>query len=199
MVEGDGRNLVRDSAGIMLSGVRAAKKEAIGLAWDVTRHELHGLTQTWKVVVTDEQGNEVLRIALSEVRANKLRALLHFGRRVAKLASGATPRAIAALAALAALAMAAAIAVVTERSGGYQTAAAPTEGAVLAVRFVPQASAADITAFLDAYRASVVGGPQPGGFYRLRIADAALPPEELASLVGRMAQEKVVEFAAAAQ
>jgi len=199
MVEGQGKNLVRDSAGIMLSGARAAKKEAIGLAWDVAKHELRGLTRTWKVVVIDEQGDEVLTVALSDVRASKLRALFHFGSRIAKLASGLAPRTIASLLALAGLATVAAVTVVTEPGGGYQTASAPTEGAVLAVRFVPQASAADITAFLDAYKASLVGGPQPGGFYRLRVADTALPPDELAKIVGRMAQEKVVEFAAAAQ
>jgi hypothetical protein len=89
--------------------------------------------------------------------------------------------------------------VVTKEGGGYQTASAPSGGAIVAVRFAPQASAADITEFLDAYNASLVGGPRPAGFYRLRIEEATMPQEELAKLVGRMARERVVEFAAAVQ
>jgi hypothetical protein len=46
-------------------------------------------------------------------------------------------------------------------------------------------------------KASLVGGPRPGGFYRLRVADTTLPQAELAKIVGRMGQEKIVGFAAA--
>jgi hypothetical protein len=67
------------------------------------------------------------------------------------------------------------------------------------VRFVREASVADITAFLETYQASLVGGPRPGDLYRLRVAETALPPAELAKVVSRMMQEKVVEFAAHAQ
>jgi hypothetical protein len=67
------------------------------------------------------------------------------------------------------------------------------------VRFVPDATMADITKFLAAYKASLVGGPRPSGFYRLRIADTSLPQEELSKIVGRRAQEKVVEFATISQ
>jgi hypothetical protein len=65
------------------------------------------------------------------------------------------------------------------------------------VRFAPRASAADISKFLYAYNASPVDGPRPAGFYRLRIRGATLPQERLAEIVRRMAQVKVVEFAAA--
>jgi hypothetical protein len=84
----------------------------------------------------------------------------------------------------------------TKGSRGYWTASAPSEGYFVAVRFAPQASAADIAKFLDAYDASPVDGPRPAGFYRLRIRVATLPQERLAEIVRRMAQEKVVEFAA---
>ena len=86
-----------------------------------------------------------------------------------------------------------------KRGRGYQTASAPTGGAIVAVRFAPQASAAEITKLLDAYNASLVGGPRPAGLYRLLIGEAAVPQEELAKLVDRIAREKVVEFVAAVQ
>ena len=37
---------------------------------------------------------------------------------------------------------------------------------------------------------------QPGGFYRVSLADKALPQDELAKTVGRMTRERIVEFAA---
>jgi hypothetical protein len=42
-------------------------------------------------------------------------------------------------------------------------------------------------------------GPEPGGFYKLRIASASLPQGEIKAIIGRMAQEKVVDFVAATQ
>src|SRR5262249_47480422 len=89
--------------------------------------------------------------------------------------------------------------VVTKESRSYQTASAPAGATIVAVRFAPQASAADISEFLDAYDASLIGGPRPAGFYRLRIGEAAMPLEELAKLVDRMGREKIVEVAAAVE
>jgi D-alanyl-D-alanine carboxypeptidase len=88
---------------------------------------------------------------------------------------------------------------VAQPQGGYQTASAPSEGAIVAVRFAAQASMADVGKFLDEYQASLAGGPQPGNLYRLRIGDTALPPEELSKILGQMSQETVVKFAAAVQ
>jgi hypothetical protein len=203
VVEGNSKNLVRDSEGIVFSSVREARKEAVGLARDVVRHGFQGSIQTWKVLVTDENGDEVLTLPLSEVRARKILAWLDLRGRIAKFESSFGPRTFAWLITALVLAIIVQAAVttvlITEQGRGYQTASAPTDGAIVAVRFVPHASAADITEFLDASNASVVGGPRPGGFYHLRVADTALPQEELAKIVGRMAQEKVVEFAAAVQ
>jgi hypothetical protein len=87
----------------------------------------------------------------------------------------------------------------TKEEGRYQTAASATGAAMVAVRFAPQAMAADIAKFLDEYNATLVGGPRPNGFYRLRIGEATIPPTELAKLVERMAREEVLEFVAAVQ
>jgi hypothetical protein len=88
---------------------------------------------------------------------------------------------------------------VTEKGSSYTTASAPTKNAIVAVRFVPHASVADITKLLDAYKATLVDGPRAGGFYSLRVADTTLPEEEFTKIVGRIAQEEVIEFAAVVQ
>jgi hypothetical protein len=62
------------------------------------------------------------------------------------------------------------------------------------VRFVPEASMADITRFLEANKASVVDGPKPGGLYRLQVG--AIGKEALASVVATMQASKVVGFVA---
>jgi Domain of unknown function (DUF6894) len=197
MVDGSSRNLVKDSDGAEFLDLNEARKEAVGLARDVARHGFQG-SAIWQVVVTDESGREVLTIPLSEIRAPRI--WLDLGRTIAHLGARFGTRAFVWLVVVAVLAVIvlAAIAPFRGREQGatYRTASAPTEEAVVAVRFVADAHAADITEFLETYRASVVGGPRPGGFYRLSLTDKALPQEELAKTVGRMTREKIVEFAA---
>jgi hypothetical protein len=81
----------------------------------------------------------------------------------------------------------------------YQTASAPNTGTIFAVRFATQATETDIKDFLANYKASIVGPARSGGFYRLRISDATIPQEELATLVARMKQERVIDFIAVQQ
>jgi anti-sigma factor RsiW len=70
-----------------------------------------------------------------------------------------------------------------------------SEGAFVLIRFKPQASAADITKFLDDNGASVVGGPSAGtGLFRLRVAETALSQSELGAVVKKMAANPVVAF-----
>jgi hypothetical protein len=139
-------------------------------------------------------------IPLSEIRASRITSWLDLGRTVAHIEARFGTRTFVWLVAVAVLALIALASLTPfrghEPSATYSTASAPTEGAVVAVRFVADAHAADITAFLETYKASLVGGPRPGGFYRVSLADKALPQEELAKTVGRMTQERIVEFAA---
>ena len=81
----------------------------------------------------------------------------------------------------------------------YQTASAPATGRIIAVRFVAQASAADIDHFLRTYQASMVEAARTDGSYRIRISDGPLPRDELAHVVARMGQEKIVDFIAVRQ
>ena len=51
------------------------------------------------------------------------------------------------------------------------------------VRFARQASAAEITNFLQNYQATLVDGPTPGGLYRVRVAMTSLAKEELSRII----------------
>ena len=202
IMEGHSQNLVRDIEGVLLSGTGEARKEAVGLARDITQHGIHEPAQTWTVIVTDENGDEVLTVPLSGNPARKTQGAFDLGGRFTKLESSLGRGTVVWLigAALLAITVQTVTAVhLGQQRGGYQTASAPTEGTLVAVRFAAQASMADITNFLKAYQASMAGGPQPGNLYRLRVGDTALPPAELAKVVDLMGQEKVVDFAAAVQ
>jgi len=64
------------------------------------------------------------------------------------------------------------------------------------VRFAPEARIADITALLDTYQASIVDGAK-GGMFRLQFGNKAMSKDEAASLVSRLASEKIVSLAVA--
>jgi hypothetical protein len=87
----------------------------------------------------------------------------------------------------------------------FRTASAPTRsigpvGSYALIGFAPQASAADVTKFLDAYKATVVEGPKPGGLYRIRLSMTALPKADLARIVKQMQDDsKIVRFVAATE
>jgi len=95
--------------------------------------------------------------------------------------------------------------VLSERGASYETAsygepAAQKPGAYALVRFNPNASANEITAFFDKHKASLVEGPRAGGLYRIRVAPNALSKDNLAHAVARLADDKdVVAFIVPAQ
>jgi len=64
------------------------------------------------------------------------------------------------------------------------------------VRFVPDARVADITALLDNYHASIVDGAK-GGLFRLQFGSHAMPKDEIAGLMSRLQNEKIVSLAVA--
>ena len=66
------------------------------------------------------------------------------------------------------------------------------------IRFQPQATAADITNFLEANKLSVSEGPTAGGLYRVRIAATKLPRTDLDRLIKTLQENKVVGFIAVA-
>jgi anti-sigma-K factor RskA len=121
----------------------------------------------------------------------------------AAIIAGFSPRtlAFAASFAVAAIALQAflLVSMATKPQTPFETASLnPTvtgHGTFAMVRFAREASAGEITRFLDEYQASLVDGPKPGGFYRVRITMKTLAKEELARVVSRMRQERIVESA----
>ena len=126
--------------------------------------------------------------------------------RFSEFVASLTPRTLAFSAAAAVLALVLQAGVITgvllnETTPGYQTASAPASpaGSFAMIRFSPQATAADVTKFLEANKLSVAGGPAPGGLYRVRVAVTGIPKAELAKIVKQLQQDKTVEFIAAVE
>ncbi|MGA8496271.1 MAG: hypothetical protein WB764_12380 [Xanthobacteraceae bacterium] len=121
----------------------------------------------------------------------------------AAIIAGFSPRtlAVAASFAVAAIALQAflLVSMATKPQAPFETASLnPTvtgHGTFAMVRFAREASAGEITHFLEEYQATLVDGPKPGGFYRVRLTMKTLAKEELAHIVSRMRQERVVETA----
>ena len=64
------------------------------------------------------------------------------------------------------------------------------------VRFAADARVADITALLDSYQASIIDGAK-GGMFRLQFGTRAMPRDEVAALMSRLQNEKIVNLAVA--
>ena len=64
------------------------------------------------------------------------------------------------------------------------------------VRFAPDARIGDITALLDRYQASIIGGAT-GGMFRVQFANVATSKDEFANLLSRLQNEKIVSLAVA--
>jgi hypothetical protein len=131
---------------------------------------------------------------------------LNLGTRVAEFFASFSPRTLAyagSAAVLAILLQAGIIAgvMIKEKSAtGYETASAPSTdpgvGAFTLIRFAPQASSDDITKFLDANKLQVAAGPVAGGLYKVRVGMNTLPKDEIARIVKKLQQDKVVGFIA---
>ena len=64
------------------------------------------------------------------------------------------------------------------------------------VRFAPDARVADITALLDQYQASIVDGGK-AGLFRLQFGNKAMSKAEIAGLLSKLQNEKIVSLAVA--
>ncbi|MGY3605010.1 hypothetical protein [Bradyrhizobium sp. Leo121] len=62
------------------------------------------------------------------------------------------------------------------------------------VRFAPDARISDITALLDNYQASIIGGARDGMF-RIQFGNSAMSKTDVAALLGRLQKEKIVSLA----
>ena len=138
--------------------------------------------------------------------ARKQATSLNLSARITEFFASFSPRTLAyagSAAALAILLQAGIIAsvMIKEKSAdGYETASAPSTdpgvGAFTLIRFAPQASSDDITKFLEANKLQVAAGPMSGGLYKVRVAVTGLPKAELARIVKKLQEDKVVGFIA---
>ena len=134
------------------------------------------------------------------------RALRGIGARINDFFGALPPRTLAwasAAAVIAIMVQAGFIGVMVSKppaGGRFETASAPTTapgvGAFTIIRFAPQATMDDITKFLEMNHFSVVAGPSGGGIYKVRVADRALPQDELGALTQKLQKDKLVGFVA---
>ena len=145
---------------------------------------------------------EALFAKIDAEPARRPRVSINLAARVAEFFANLSPRTLAwsaSAAALAILLQAGLIAgiMLKERSaGGYETASAPTsvasDGAYALIRFQPQATAADITAYLETHKLSIADGPSAGGLYRVRIAGTKLPQADAERIIKTLQIDPVV-------
>ena len=141
--------------------------------------------------------------------ARRRAASYGFGGRIGEFFASLSPRTLAWSASAAVFAillqagLLADIMLKETKTAGYETASAPTTdpgvGAFTLIRFAPQASSDDITKFLEANKLSIAAGPMAGGLYKVRVAVTGIPKGELARIVKKLQEDKVVGFIAATE
>jgi hypothetical protein len=153
--------------------------------------------------------------AIDAEPARKPPASLRFSTGIAEFFAGLSPRTLAfatALGALALLLQAGVIGAILSKgqSGSFQTASlsGPKEtlvrglgqptGSRALVRFAKDARMSDITAFLDANQASIIES-MTGGMFRIQFGDKPMSRQEIAGLMTRLQNEKIINLAAPAQ
>ena len=134
---------------------------------------------------------------------------LNLSTRVAEFFASFSPRTLAYAGSAAALAILlqagiiASVMIKETKTAGFETASAPATdpgvGAFTIIRFAPQASSDDIIKFLEANKLQVASGPMPGGLYKVRVSMTGLPKGELANIVKKLQEDKVVGFIATAE
>jgi hypothetical protein len=122
--------------------------------------------------------------------------------RFATFIAGFSPRTLAIAASVACLAIAlqasVLVSMLAKPAVEQNVAANDTvrgHGTYAMVRFAREASAAEITRFLENNQATLVDGPRPGGVYRVRIAVTKLARDEFTRIVSRMREDRVVASA----
>ena len=138
---------------------------------------------------------------------------LRFSMRIAEFFASLSPRTLAFSAALGALALLLQAGVIgailaKQQNGTFQTASLPKETIPRTfaqetpprafVRFAPDARVSDITAFLDANQASIIDSTA-GGLFRLQFGDKPMSRQDIAGLMARLQNEKIISLAAPAQ
>jgi hypothetical protein len=190
-----GASFLKDR-GAMLPDADEGTEAEVGCA-HIVRHRDHGCAE-WKIFIADVHGNRIMEVLLPPVPDRSIRSRswlpgfsFNFGSHSAHVVAWS-------MVALAIVVLANTTVFVANR-GIYQTASAPTDGAVVAIRFTAQATAEDISTFLETYNCNIIDVPRPGGFHRVRIAGPTLSQEDLKKVAARMGKDRVVEMIAVQQ
>jgi hypothetical protein len=149
--------------------------------------------------------------AIDAEPARKPSASLNLSARIVEFFSKLSPRTLAWSASLGALALLLQAGVigavlVKNQNASFQTASLSTNEPITRdlgagtppralVRFAPDARVADITALLDNYQASIVDAK--GGMFRLQFGNKPMTKDEIASLMSKLQNEKIVSLAVA--
>jgi hypothetical protein len=150
--------------------------------------------------------------AIDAEPSRKPSASLNISARMAEFFANLSPRTLAWSASLGALALLLQAGVigavlVKNQNATFQTASLSTNVPITRalgpeappralVRFAPEARVADITALLDAYQASIVDGAK-GGLFQLQFGNKAMGKDEIAGLMTKLQNEKIVSLAVA--
>jgi anti-sigma factor RsiW len=150
--------------------------------------------------------------AIDAEPARKPPASLNLSARIAGFFAKLSPRTLAWSAGLGALALLLQAGVigavlVKNQTATYQTASlsmnepvtralGPEAPPRALVRFAPDARVADITALLDNYQATIVDGAK-GGMFRLQFGNRPMTKDEIAGLMNKLQNEKIVSLALA--
>ena len=151
-----------------------------------------------------------LFVAIDAEPVRKPSASRNLASRVSGFFAGLSPRTLAWSASLGALVLLLQAGVIgavllKNQPASYQTASLSTNEPVTRalgpasppralVRFAPDARVADIAALLDNYHASIIDGAK-GGLFRLQFGNSAMTKDEVASLLSRLQNEKIVSLA----
>jgi hypothetical protein len=203
------------AAGTLRRRERARVEEALRADPDLAHHaelvrdelaETIALNESLGVPSARAMDRLMAAIDDEEQLARKRASARAVGARFAAFMAGFSPRTLALGASVAVLAIALQasllVGMITKPQTGQNVALnepQPGHGTYAMVRFAREASAGEITHFLEDYQATLVDGPKPGGFYRVRIAMKSLAKEEFARIVARMRQERIVASAEPAE
>jgi hypothetical protein len=153
--------------------------------------------------------------AIDAEPARKPSASLRFSTRIAEFFAGLSPRTLAFAAALGALALLLQAGVIgailsKQQGGSFQTASlsgpkdtvvrglGQESGPRALIRFAKDARVSDITAFLDANQAVIIES-MTGGLFRVQFGDKPMSRPEIAALMTRLQNEKIIDLAAPTQ
>ncbi|MFL6797672.1 MAG: hypothetical protein ACJ8F3_09705 [Xanthobacteraceae bacterium] len=191
--------------------IALAGDQELARRYDVVREELAEtihLNETLGAPSSRAMEKLFAAIEAEEAHAPRRARSFDYAARVSEFLSSITPRALAwsaTAAAVVILLQSVLLAGIVMKEQGTVTGpslastASLSRGSFAVVRFAPQATMADISHFLGAYKATVIEGPMRNlpSHYLVKLSEARLPEPEVGKIIRQMQDEKIVILAAA--